>query len=227
MPAIDKWLTPDLPTTPARCRRLLLPDGIDWLAIVSGALLTLTKAYNFEQFGTATPAQTAAIFADMFDDFTFQEEGGCRVIGEIILYAGTASPNANWLECDGTSLLRSDFPDLFATIGVAFGSADSMHFNLPDLRGRTVVNAGTGSGLSPRSVGDSFGEETHQLTVGELASHVHSIGNSILIATAVPPPLDVLGPNLLPASSGSTGGDQAHNNMQPSLVMLYLIVALP
>ena len=224
MPAIDKWLTPDLPLTPTRCRRLLFPDGIDWLSIVSGALLPLTRAYNFEDFGTATAQQTADIFAAMFDDFTFQEDGGCRVIGEIILFSGTTSPNSNWLQCDGASLLRSGYTDLFGVIGTQFGAVDGSHFNLPDLRSRSVVNAGSGPGLTPRTVGDIFGEEAHQLTVNELASHVHSTGNSLLLGTSVPPPLDALGPNPLPATTGSTGGDVPHNNMQPSLVLLYLIV---
>jgi microcystin-dependent protein len=227
MPSIDKWLTPNLPVTPARCRRLLFPDGIDWLSIVSGALLALTKSYSFEQFGTATPQQTADIFAAMFDDFTFQEAGGCRLIGEIILYAGMSSPNASWLECNGTSLLRSAFPDLFSAIGTVYGAVDGTHFNLPDLRGRAVVDGGAGPGLTPRAVGDVFGEENHQLTVSELASHTHTTGNSLILGTSAPPPLDALGPNPLPAFTGSSGNDVPHNTIQPSLAMLYLIVALP
>lgn len=225
MAATDKWLTPDLPVTPTRCRRLLFPDGIDWLSIVSGAILPLTRAYNFEDFGTATAQQTADIFLDTFNDFTFQEEGGCRVIGEIITYAGSASPNSDWLICDGASLLRTDFPALFGVLGTTYGAADASHFNLPDLRGRVIVDMGSGPGLTPRALGDVFGEENHQLTVAELASHVHSTGNSLLIGTQVPPPLDGLGPNPFPASTGSTGGDAPHNNVQPSLALLVLIVA--
>lgn len=225
MPATDKWLTPDLPVTPARCRRLLFPDGIDWLSIVSGALLPLTKSYNFEQYGTATPTQAADIFAATFNDFTFQQEGGCRVTGEILLFAGPTSPNADWLPCDGASLLRTDYPALFAAIGTAYGSVDSLHFSIPDLRGRVAVGVGAGAGLTPRALGDVFGEEQHQLTVAELASHQHSTGNSLLIGTSAPPPLDALGPNPFPAATGFTGSDQPHNNVQPSGVLMYLIVS--
>jgi len=148
------------------------------------------------------------------------------VIGEIITFAGPTSPDPKWLTCDGSSLLRTDYPDLFTVIGTTYGAADGTHFNIPDLRGRAAVGSGTGSGLSPRAAGDSFGEETHTLTIGELASHVHGTGNSVLIATATPPPLDVLGPNPFPAITGSTGNDDPHNNLQPSLVINYLIVAL-
>jgi hypothetical protein len=39
-----------------------------------------------------------------------------------------------WLECDGSSLLRADYPALFAVIGTIYGAADSTHFSLPDKR---------------------------------------------------------------------------------------------
>jgi len=222
----NAWLTPDAPTATFTCRRLLIPGGEDWLAIVTGALNELIYSYNFEAFGAYTPAQTASLFTDMFNDFCFNVDPGCRMIGEIVVLAFTPTPTANWLPADGRSLVRADYPDLFTGIGTTFGAADGTHFNIPDLRGRAPLGAGTGPGLSPRSTGDSFGEETHTLTVGELASHVHGTGNSVLIATATPPPLDVLGPNPFPAITGSTGNDDPHNNIQPSLVINYLIVAL-
>lgn len=240
MPAIDKWLTPDLPSTPTQCRRVVFPAGIDWLSIMSGALLSLTHDYNFEQFGTATPQQTAAAFADMYDDFTFQEDGGCRVIGEMILYAGPSSPNANWLDCDGSSLLRADYPDLFVVIGTTYGSVDSVHFNLPDTRGRVAVDSGSGPGLTPRALGDVGGEEDHVLTVAESASHTHADsghthieGNAaptaIAIGVGVPAPSAV--PTIGTTGTGfanlsSSGGGGGHNTMQPFLALHYLIVAL-
>lgn len=232
------WLTPDLPRSPTRCRRLLFPVGVDWLSIVAGCLLDLTKAYNFEDSGTATAQQTADAFAAMFDDFTFQEDGGCRVIGEIILFAGASSPNADWLPCDGASLLRADFPALFIAVGSAYGSVDALHFNLPDLRGRVALDMGTGPGLSVRALGDSAGEENHVLLLAESASHSHTDsghnhaeGNAaptaILIGVGAPAPsaiptVGVTGTGF--ASLTSAGGDGSHNNMQPFLALNYLIV---
>jgi len=219
------YLTPDTLPTDTICRVLFIPNDRDFLAIVTGALEELTFAYNFEEFGTLTPEQTAEAYTTMFNAFCFNE-GACRVIGEIIAYAGPTSPDSRWLPCDGSSLLRVDYPDLFNVIGVVYGAADGSHFNVPDFRGRTGLGIGTGSGLSPRSLGETLGEEEHVLTVGELASHVHDTGNSILLGTSVPPPFDALGPNPFPAVTGSTGNDDPHNNMQPSLVINYLIVAL-
>lgn len=148
------------------------------------------------------------------------------MIGEIVTYAGNTNPYPTmWLDCDGASLLRTDYPDLFNVIGTTYGAADGTHFNLPDLRGRSIVDVGTGSGLSARVLGDSFGEETHTLSQAEMPSHSHTTGNSLLLGTSVPPPFDALGPNPFPAVTGNTGGSGAHNNMQPSLAFNVYIVA--
>ena len=219
------YLTPNALPTDTICRVLFIPNNDEFIANVTGALQLLTFPDSFVAYGALTPVDTAEAYVPMFDAFCFNE-GVCRVIGEIIGYAGPTSPDPKWLLCDGSSLLRVDYPDLFAVIGTIYGAADSVHFSLPDLRGRAAVGVGTGSGLSPRGIGDNFGEETHVLTIGELAAHVHGTGNSALLGTSVPPPLDALGPNPFPAVTGSTGNDDPHNNMQPSLAINYLIVAL-
>ena len=78
-----------------------------------------------------------------------------------------------WLICDGRSLSRSDYMDLFEVIGTQFGSVNEDSFNLPDCRSRVIGAIGQGNGLSNRSVGQSIGEETHVLTVSEMPSHDH------------------------------------------------------
>jgi len=217
------YLTADECPTGYTCRALFVPDDEQFLAVVRGALQELTFYWNYDKYGTLDPVDMAECFEDMFDKFCFNE-GPCRMIGEIIAYAGPISPKSNWLPCDGTSLARADYPDLFAAIGTLYGSADATHFNLPDLQGRSPIGAGTGTGLTTRAIGDSIGEETHVLTIGELAAHVHDTGNSAILGTSAPPPLDAIGPNPFPAVTGSTGSDNPHNNMQPSLAINYLIV---
>jgi microcystin-dependent protein len=62
--------------------------------------------------------------------------------GIILPIAGSiTAPNV--LPCDGRSLLRADFPKLFAVIGVTWGAADGTHFNLPDFRDRALYGVGT------------------------------------------------------------------------------------
>jgi len=234
------WLTPDAPAGGFICRRLLIPNGIDWLAIVTGALNELIYEYNFEEFGTEDIPATVAAFRTMFDRFCFDNGEECRLIGEIVTFAGSSNPSTNFLPCDGASVLRADYPDLFAVIGTTYGSVDGTHFNVPDLRGRVPVGVGAGPGLSTYTLGTAGGEETHQLTTSELAAHTHtdsghahtyvpavaSVGAAI---TGVPVPSAVPGVGVTGtgnASISSTGGDAAHNNIQPYLALNYYIVAL-
>lgn len=83
--------------------------------------------------------------------------------GVIMPYAGATIPTG-WLECDGSSLLRASYANLFTAIGTTWGSADGTHFNAPDFRGRALIGAGTGSGLTARTLGNaSIGAEDYTL----------------------------------------------------------------
>jgi len=235
----NRWLTPNAPASGFICRRLLIPNSIDFLAIVTGALNELTFDYNFEEFGTESSADTAALFTSMFDDFCLDPDQECRMIGEIVTFAGSSNPNTNWLPCDGASYLRSDYSDLFAVIGTVYGAVDGSHFSVPDLQGRVPVGAGSGSGLSTYALGQVGGEEDHVLTTGELASHNHSdsghahtesaasptVGAAI---TGVPIPSSVPVPSVTGtgfASITNSGNDDPHNNIQPYLALNCFIVA--
>jgi microcystin-dependent protein len=76
-----------------------------------------------------------------------------------------------WLLANGRSVLRSDWPVLFAALGgVAspYGLPDGTHFNLPDYCGAVLVGAGAGThGLTTRALGASGGDETYKLTARE------------------------------------------------------------
>lgn len=63
-------------------------------------------------------------------------------IGKIVLCLKRNLPNG-WIPCDGRILSASQYPDIFAKIGTAFGSKGNGTFALPDLRGRMIVGMGT------------------------------------------------------------------------------------
>lgn len=151
-------------------------------------------------------------------------EAKIPMIGMIFPYV-TESPPPNVLACDGSSYLRVDYPELYAVLDTVF-IVDADNFIVPDLRGRTVIGAGDGDGLTTRNAGDTVGEETHQLTESELASHVHTIPLTATTLAVEPGEVTVLTPiPILTQNTGSTGGDVAHNNMQPSYALNYGILA--
>ena len=80
-----------------------------------------------------------------------------------ILPAGT-------LLCDGASLSRNEWPELFEALGTKYGAADEEHFSLPNAVGRCIIGAGTGYEL-----GSTGGEAEHVLTERELPRHKHSV----------------------------------------------------
>jgi microcystin-dependent protein len=98
------------------------------------------------------------------------------LVGEVRALATSTVPSG-FLACDGSTVDRTTYADLFAAISTTWntGGEAGTEFRLPDLRGRTLLGSGTGTGLTARTVGDIGGEETHQLTQGELATHNHPI----------------------------------------------------
>ena len=65
--------------------------------------------------------------------------------------AGVAGGGAllfrQWLKCDGSTISRAKYPDLFNAIGTQFGSTSATNFKLPDLVGRTIFGAGSAVSL--------------------------------------------------------------------------------
>lgn len=155
--------------------------------------------------------------------------------GAIVHYAGATAP-VGWLLCDGAEVSRSTYAPLFAVIGTSYGVGDaSTTFNLPDIRGRVTMGLDNMGGTSADLVADAqadqvggvMGAEGHVLTVAELASHVHGITTrSGLGAQAGTDPLGWIsggGPANNTSSIQNAGGDQAHNNMQPTIAGNFII----
>lgn len=94
--------------------------------------------------------------------------------GSLLMFAGSVAPQG-YLLCDGSSVARSEYAVLFDVIGTTYGVGDgTTTFNVPDLRSRHPMGAGTGGGLSSRSLGEAAGAETVTLTTPQLPSHTHT-----------------------------------------------------
>lgn len=63
-----------------------------------------------------------------------QLKGNFILTGSILAIPYSTVP-VGYLKCDGSSLLRKDYADLFDKIGTTYGAADDYHFNIPDYQG--------------------------------------------------------------------------------------------
>lgn len=64
-------------------------------------------------------------------------------IGTILPYGGATAP-LGWLLCQGQAVSRTEYAELFAVIGTAFGNGDGVNtFNLPDPRNKFLEGAST------------------------------------------------------------------------------------
>lgn len=140
-------------------------------------------------------------------------------VGCVIPFAGAAAPTG-WLLCQGQAVSRTTYAQLFSVIGTTYGSGDgSTTFNLPDMRGRVAV------GSDANSLGTVEGEKTHALATDEGPKHTHTLllcdggaGAGSSYAQVSKTKAD----NIL-QTTNSAGSGAAHNNMQPSLHLNYIV----
>lgn len=152
--------------------------------------------------------------------------GGSTFTGSIILVGRQDNMAPSYLDCDGSPYSRTTYATLFNTIGTTWGAGDGVNtFNVPDMRGRVPVGMGTGTGLTNRAIAVKFGEETHVLTQAEIPDHGHPLGAQTgsvgagevaYQGASAQNHIGGVGPNA--ALQGL-----AHNNMQPSIGMRYVI----
>jgi microcystin-dependent protein len=232
------YLTPDT-FTPAGyiCGRLRIPNERYFLAAVMGALADLVEADSWEPYGTMSPEDAAYLALTMYNDFVLHR--GMCMIGTIVAIA-TADPPTGTLLCNGTTYNRTDYPDLYAAL-LPIYRADADHFITPDLRGLIVMGAPIAINGTTYIAGDTLGEYDHTLDVGEIpvhshtnTPHAHSVTDYINVP--VPAGVDPVFASSMtgyPSSTGlsgvaidNTGGGNPHNNVQPSALLQYAIVAL-
>lgn len=111
--------------------------------------------------------------------------------GTITMFGGANAPTG-YLLCNGASVSRSTYADLFTIIGTTYGSVSGTHFNVPNLSQKfpqgkdssttlgatggnaSVTPSGTVSSFTPTgSVSVTGNTGSHTLTVGEIPSHDH------------------------------------------------------
>jgi microcystin-dependent protein len=138
-------------------------------------LLMLTEFANTTSWNNAGETLTDAEEdnLDAIVSQTFADLEGFAMLGTIFPYATATTPSGA-LDCDGSTYLRTDYPNLYAALDSAF-IVDADHFKVPDLLGRTVIGVGHGTGLSTYAMDASGGAEGHVLSTAELPNHNHAV----------------------------------------------------
>lgn len=153
--------------------------------------------------------------------------------GVVTQYAGSTAPTG-WLICDGTAVSRTTYADLFGVIGTLYGTGDSLTtFNIPNLKGKVAVGRDT-SDVQFDGMGETGGAKTHTLTATEMPAHDHggrvggtSNGDYIGLQGGGQGgwglAQDGANNNIYRMTIPSQGGGAAHNNLQPYVVLNYII----
>ncbi|RUW46370.1 phage tail protein [Mesorhizobium sp. M1A.F.Ca.ET.072.01.1.1] len=161
-------------------------------------------------------------------------------LGEIQVFGFNFAPSG-WAFCSGSLVPIQQYSALFALLGVNYGGNGKTNFQLPNFANRAGCNQGEAPGLTPRAVGEAFGENSQTLAMAEMPAHMHQFtiyNQSVLTKKAASPsagnsltsPTDTsvfvaAQPNAqFPDNMiGFTGGGQPHENRQPYIAMNYCI----
>lgn len=162
-------------------------------------------------------------------------------LGTITAFAGASAPGG-WLLCYGQAISRTTYAGLFAAISTTFGTGDgSTTFNVPDLRGRVPAGQDdmggssanrltapgtTLGGIDGDVLGATGGAETHVITEAQLARHRHNNETKDDNGGGANSTISNGGSGFVVSiNTDYTGNDVGHNNVQPTIIVNYIIYA--
>ena len=151
-------------------------------------------------------------------------------LAEINIISWNFAPQG-WAFCNGQFLPINQNQALFSILGTTYGGNGQTTFALPDFRDRVPFHVGNG-----HTLGERAGEEAHTLTVNEMPQHLHQVtgsnANTGLVvtpagntwSTSTQNPFETSQNNVMnPGTIANTGGSQPHLNLQPYLVLNFII----
>jgi microcystin-dependent protein len=159
-------------------------------------------------------------------------------LGEIRIFGFSFAPRG-WAYCEGQLVSIAQNTALYSVLGTTFGGDGQTTFGLPNMKGNAPMEWGNGPNLTPRTIGEMFGEPSVTLTVLQLPGHNHILygatpGDPATQSVAQPNSTSQLSganPGQLytttatppvafsPKAIGPAGQSQPHDNLQPMLVL--------
>lgn len=169
-----------------------------------------------------------------------------QYIGEISIVAFNFAPKL-WAQCNGQLLPISQNQALFSILGTTYGGNGTTNFALPDFRGKAPLHWGNSQSAGNYVLGQMSGVENQSLLTTQIPQHKHTISNPVVKAKTGSSPANNNSPvnnyftentaevkrftalpdTVMGTISGVTipnqGGSSPHNNMQPYLVVNFII----
>jgi len=166
-----------------------------------------------------------------------------KPVGDITMYPSATNIPTGHKLCNGATLLRADYPALFAVIGTAFGSTSDTNFKLPNISGRVAIgynentlnipaNVVDGKELNYAVVGNTGGKPDVTLTASQSGSpkHTHPVTSDLGGTSAN---IVQVGTRSNQSNNSSTAfrtlesdainASDAHENRPPYIVLAYII----
>lgn len=227
------------PVVPADFKNVIIaPTATFCLAFVRLFLRIPVLLYQLTNWMLASDGSVSAAFRNQL-----------WPAGSVILSAAASAPAGQWLECNGSAVNRTTYATLYSAIASTYGNGDgTTTFNLPDLRGRAPIGAGTlvkadATSGATYDVAQKIGLESVVLTMENLPSEPPPLGSKVdfLYVHGVLAGSSYAATNIVPGASDENHGrdnsrtdhlenaladlgtDVAHENRSPSLVMRYWI----
>ena len=175
------------------------------------------------QFQDGTWNPVGSILGPQGENGVDGTDGSIAPVGSIVIWGSEDIPE-NYLKCEGQILSREEYASLFNVIGTTFGDGDgTTTFALPDMRNYVVVGMSDDTDIN--AIGKKYGEKEHTLTTEEIppldmplkGDRIGAHGTQELIYWNSGPNDYMIGK--------TGGGGQPHNNMQPSMAMVFIIKA--
>ena len=160
-------------------------------------------------------------------------------VGEIQIFGFNYAPYG-WMACNGATLQIQQYPALYSLINTTYGGDGKTTFMLPNLVSRAACSQGTGTNLTPRAIGQSFGQAAVTLTSEQMPSHTHTMNIFAVADNKQAAPVNngclstpskasayaataTSGTTFASNTIGNTGSGQPHENLQPVLPLNFCI----
>ncbi len=136
--------------------------------------------------------------------------------GDIKIVPYSSIPDG-WLQCDGKTFSSTIYPELYDVIGTTFGAGP----NTPNLKARVICGLdAVGGDTGFDGIGDSGGVKTVTLSEAQMPQHGGHVAGTTTVRKANSSYDSTVVQSVTTENKGSSN---AHTNLQPYLVLNYII----